>query len=83
MTSYIFLFTFAMVLLLTNAKPVFKALSGMTDDNNMIDYDTNNGRNKFVENWIHEQESKERQPRESHKLPNMFVWEYQQRTFRQ
>jgi hypothetical protein len=66
-----FLFTFTMLLFLTDARPSNKLWPGIEEYNNVMDYD---GNNRFVN---------ERRPRTLTRLPEFLLWEYEQRYFRQ
>jgi hypothetical protein len=80
MASYMFLFTLAMVLFLTDARPYNQGWSGMKNTKNMVNDDVLMEINRL----LNEQENSERrQARALNQLPEFVFWTYQLRKFRQ
>ena len=71
MASYMFLFTFIMILFLTEARPSYKLRSGMKEYNRIMNSDENN---RFFN---------ERQPRILNQFPEYVLVGYEHRKFRQ
>jgi hypothetical protein len=71
MASYMFLFTFTMILFLTDARPSYRLGSGIREYNRIMNSDENN---RFFN---------ERQPRILNQLPEYVLVEYGHRHFRQ
>ncbi len=79
MASYMFLFTLAMVLFLTDARPYNQGRSGMKNVKNMMNYDVLNE----IYRLINEQENREPKLRSLNQPPEVVFWTYQLRKFRQ